>query len=42
MWLNWSVVTVNATLQLLDIYIDNAGAKSMNSLKSDNQVNHHL
>ena len=21
MWLNWSVVTINATLQLLDIYI---------------------
>ena len=21
MWLNWSVVTINATFQLLDIYI---------------------
>ena len=24
MWLNWSVVTINATLQLLDIYINNS------------------
>ena len=22
MWLNWNVATINATLQLLDIYID--------------------
>ena len=22
MWLNWRVATINATLQLLDIYID--------------------
>ena len=22
MWLNWSVATINATFQLLDIYID--------------------
>ena len=21
-WLNWSITTINATLQLLDIYID--------------------
>ena len=22
MWLNWNITTINATLQLLDIYID--------------------
>ena len=22
MWLDWSITTINATLQLLDIYID--------------------